>query len=124
MVDVLSNSLVFFAPMWDFPRALSDRETSYVVALLSLMGDFCCSSGRRYVCFWNPCPFEGFSCKSFFLCLVNPSTTSGVFSSLWTVKVPNKVKFFCVAQVLHKRVNTLDWVLRKVPNLIGPMLHS
>lgn len=46
---------------------LSSRKTSDFISILSLIGKFCCSLGRKYVCFLSPCSSVGFSCKSFFL---------------------------------------------------------
>lgn len=60
--------------------------------------------GRRYVRICSPFPFGGFSCKSFFCCLVNPFPSSGsIFATLWKVNIPKMVKF-CMQFVIisHK----------------------
>lgn len=52
---------------------------------------------------WNLDPLEGFSCKSFFRNLIEPSPLGlSVFSMLWRTKIPRNVR--CVNwQVLHGR---------------------
>ncbi|TYK09969.1 calpain-type cysteine protease DEK1 [Cucumis melo var. makuwa] len=78
-----------------FRRALSDRETSNVVALISLLESHSFRLGRRDVTVWSPFPLEGFLCKSFFQCLVNSTPTSESVSSLiWRIKVPRKFVLF------------------------------
>lgn len=52
-------------------RSLSDRETVDLVALLELLEDFVVSLGRWDARLWSPNVSEGFSCKSFFSCLVD-----------------------------------------------------
>lgn len=67
---------------------------------------------------WTLCSSKGFFCKSLFLFLVNPSSSSGVFASLWKVKNSKTIKFF-IWQISLRKVNTLDRVSRKLANLIG-----
>lgn len=57
--------------------------------------------------FWSPCRSDGFSCKFFFHCMINPFPSSGVFALLQRVKNPKKVKMF-VWQVFHGWLNILD----------------
>jgi len=40
---------------------LSSRKTSDFISILSLIGKFCCSLGRKYVCFLSPCSSVGSS---------------------------------------------------------------
>lgn len=47
-----------------------------VVPLLSLLESHPFRLGRRDVTFWSFNPLEGFSCKSLFQCLVDPSSLS------------------------------------------------
>ena len=62
---------------------------------------------------------EGFSCKSFFQCLVDPSPLGvSVFLVLWRIKVPRKVRFF-TWQALHDLASILDRLVRKLPSLVG-----
>lgn len=65
-------------------------------------------------------PLEGFLCKSFFHCLVDPSLLGkSVFLVFWRIKVPRKVRFF-IWQVLHDHANTVDRLVRKLSLLVGP----
>lgn len=63
---------------------------------------------------------DGFLCKLFFQCLVDPSPSGkSVFLVLWRIKVPRKIRFFSW-QVLHGCANTLDRLIRKLSLLVGP----
>lgn len=64
-------------------------------------------------------PLEGFSCKSFFRIILDPSPrVESVFDVLWRIKIPKKVKFFFWL-VLLGHVNTINRFSRKIPSLIG-----
>lgn len=105
---------------------LSDRKTTYVMALLSWIGEFEFRLGRRDAHCWSPITFLGlllqlFPLMSFLPCLLDPSSfRKYIFSSLWKIKIPNKKKLRLFAwQVIHGRVNALDWLLRKMRLLVG-----
>lgn len=71
----------------------------------------------RDICFWTLDPIGGFCCSSYFCHLLDPFPFSeSIFSSLWNVKVPKKVKFF-VWKVIHGRVNPLYWRKIKMVSL-------
>lgn len=100
-------------------RSLSDGEAVDVAVLLSFLEGHLFRLGRRDVRFWSPGPLEGFSCKSFFHCLVDPSPLNElVFLVLWRIKVPRKVRFFTWL-VLHGHANTLDMLFKNMPLLVG-----
>lgn len=75
-----------------FHRLLSDRDTTYVMAI-SLIMEFEIRSRRKDIHLWSPNPIGVcFSCSLFFRCLFNPSPSSkSVFSSTWKVEIPQKV---------------------------------
>lgn len=56
VADVLPNSVSFPFPIMGFWRALSNREMSDVIALLSLIEECSRSAGRRNVRLWSPIP--------------------------------------------------------------------
>lgn len=56
-----------------FCRNLSNRETTEVAFLLSLLEECNFRVGRRDVRVWSPNPIEDFSCKSFLRLLLDPS---------------------------------------------------
>lgn len=81
-----------------------------------MLREFRCNPGRRDIHSWKPSLSEEYRCKSFFLCLVYPSPFSClVYTLLWNVKIPKKVKSF-VWQTIYKRLNTLAKVSRRVVN--------
>lgn len=73
VVDFLVWSGSFCSFSFGFRCSLSNRKATDVATLLSLLEDHPFGLGRRDVRFWRPNPLEGFSCKSFFHFLVNPS---------------------------------------------------
>ena len=105
--EPLSSGYFVFAHVSIFrdATALSNEETLGILHLLSLLGEFHYNLGRRDVCTWNPSSSKGLSW--FNLCLIMEGEKS-----------QEEVKFF-VWQVLRERLNTLDRVLRRVPNLMG-----
>lgn len=80
-------------PCWlGFHCPLSGRETTDILAVLSLLELIALRSKKGDVCYWSFDPTKGFSCSSFFQWLLNPSSVRElVFSCLWKVKVPMKV---------------------------------
>lgn len=70
-----------------------DGEVLDVVVLISLLESHCLRLRRREVRIWGP--LEGFLCKSFFQCMVNPMPAGeSVLSVVWRIKAPRKVRFF------------------------------
>ena len=58
---------------FEFHRNLSNKETTKVASLLSLLGSCSFREGRRDFRVWSPNPSQGFSCKSLFSLLLDPS---------------------------------------------------
>lgn len=79
--------LLFLFP-WVLSLSLSDREVMDVAAHLSLLKGHCFRNRRGDVRFWSPNHLEGFSCNSFFQCLVDPSPLGeSVLKALWRIKI-------------------------------------
>ena len=93
---VLSRSGISPSPLLGSQRPLSIRKLWMLLIFFLYWASSAASGGGRiFICFWWPHPSDGFTCNSFLLCLVNPSSLSdSVFVSLWKVKISNKVKFF------------------------------
>lgn len=89
--------LVWFGSFYFFSfgfHSLSDKEVTDMATLLSLLEGHPFRFGGRDVRFWNSNSLEGFPYKFFFLCLVDPSSLGElVFSALWRIMVPRKVRF-------------------------------
>ena len=67
------------------------------MTLLSLLGDPELRRGRRDFYTWCPSLSMGFSCRSFFHYLVDPSPSKeSIFSILWSVKVLKKGEVLCL----------------------------
>lgn len=78
-----------------FVVTLTNRETTNVGSLLSLLEGFTVREGRRDACVWIPNPNREFSCTSLFRLLVDPSPPKkSIFDVVCRTKVPKKVSFF------------------------------
>lgn len=107
----VSNVLAQAAPTSEFHYSLFEREMKNIITFLSLLGYFSALLGEGTFAYGALIPQS-------FLCLVNLSSLmNSIFASMWRMRILKKVKFF-VWQVLHERVNALDRVPRKVPNLM------
>lgn len=79
-----------------------------MTSLLSLLEGCSFREGRRDVRVRNPNPSRGFSGKSMFSLLLDPTShIESIFGVLWKTKVHKKVWFF-IWQVLLGWVNTVD----------------
>lgn len=94
--DILiwSGSSVSFS--LSFRHHLSNTETTEAASLLSLLEECNFREGKRNVRVWKPNPVDGFSCKSFFRLLLDPSPVNeSIFDDrLWMIKISKKIKFF------------------------------
>ena len=95
-----------------FCRSLSIREMLDITNLSSLIGEFDFELGECMFIF-GALTFRVTShVLSFPIVCWTLLPLETVFSALWKIMIPKKVKFF-VWYVLHHRVNTLDWLSKK-----------
>ena len=81
-----------------------------MATLLSLTECFDFRLGRKDVKVWSPSPSKGFSYRSFFRFLPDPSLAIESVLTVMEDKIPKKVKFF-YWQGLLGHVNTRDRLL-------------
>ena len=87
--------LFIYFYFFGFLHALSDRETTYLLTLLSLIEELEFRLGRRNFHCWCLSLSKGFSYTSFFNWLLNPSLhCESISPHLWELKVPKKLEFF------------------------------
>ncbi|TYK29954.1 reverse transcriptase [Cucumis melo var. makuwa] len=105
---------------------LDDDASSSSISRMSLLSSYFTTSekelmlwhfhlgeGERNVHVWSANPSQGFSSKSLFSLLLDPSPTREfVFYAVWRIKVCKKVRFF-TWQVLLDRANIVDRLVRR-----------
>ena len=112
MSDLLVGSENLVSCSFGFRHNLTNREAMEVVSLLPLVEGCSFRKGRRGAQVWSPNPSRGYTCKSLFSLLLDPSPpTESIFEVVWRTKVPKKVRFF-IWQVLFGRVTLLTDLLR------------
>ena len=123
VLDFLSwpkNSVSF---TFGFRRHLTNRDTKELASVLSLLEGCPSREGRRNVHVWSPNPSQGFSSKSLFSLLLDPSPTREfVFYVIWRIKVRTKVRFF-TWQVLLGHVNIVDRLVSRRTMIVEPFYH-
>ena len=93
--DFLVGFENFVSFSFGFRHNLTNRETTKITPLLSLVEGYSFREGKRDVQAWSPNPSKGYTCKSLCSLLLDPCPLKeSVFNVVWRTKVPKKVRFF------------------------------
>ena len=100
-----SNHSMSFS--FEFCRHLSNKEVMEWPLFFLYWRCVLFRERRKDVRIWSMNPSEGFSCKSFYRLLLDPSPIGEfAFNVVWRIKIPKQVRYF-IWQVLLGRVNTV-----------------